>query len=193
MGIYSVRLDLTGKRFGKLLVVKAVESKIKPLKWECLCDCGKTKIIVGRSLKSGASASCGCLKSAYLKKTLWTGYEEISGSYFGSLKWGAKRRNLDFQIDLKYIWEIFVKQNRKCALSGDDIFFVQAAVDEHKGTASLDRINNDIGYVKGNVQWVHKDLNFMKQDLSENYFIELCKKVYENRCKPTNSQLDLCV
>jgi hypothetical protein len=49
-----------------------------------------------------------------------------------------------------------------------------------EATASLDRINSDEGYIKGNVQWVHKDINIMKNIYSSKYFIEMCKKVANN-------------
>jgi len=44
-------------------------------------------------------------------------------------------------------------------------------------TASLDRINSDMGYVEGNVQWVHRDINFMKGCLSQHNFIHLCQLI----------------
>ena len=44
-------------------------------------------------------------------------------------------------------------------------------------TASLDRIDSKKGYIKGNLQWVHKDLNIMKNSYPNQYFIEMCKKV----------------
>jgi hypothetical protein len=50
-------------------------------------------------------------------------------------------------------------------------------------TASLDRIDSSKGYFKGNVQWIHKDLNVMKMDLTEEKFIDYCKLVYENKVK----------
>ena len=43
------------------------------------------------------------------------------------------------------------------------------------GTASLDRIDSSKGYIEGNIQWVHKDINRMKGDSSDNDFIKLCK------------------
>lgn len=56
--------DLTGQRFGKLLVIKEVGlSSDKKITWLCQCDCGNQKIIAGSSLRSGASKSCGCTKS----------------------------------------------------------------------------------------------------------------------------------
>lgn len=47
-------------------------------------------------------------------------------------------------------------------------------------TASLDRIDNSKGYEEGNIQWVHKDVNFMKRTYSQEYFIKLCTLISEN-------------
>lgn len=51
-----------GERFGRLTVVKrATDVGVKPVKWECLCDCGNIVEVGTYSLKSGATKSCGCL------------------------------------------------------------------------------------------------------------------------------------
>lgn len=44
-------------------------------------------------------------------------------------------------------------------------------------TASLDRINSNLGYEPNNVQWVHKDINKMKLDYNQQYFINMCTYV----------------
>ncbi len=44
-------------------------------------------------------------------------------------------------------------------------------------TASLDRIDSRGHYEVGNVQWIHKDLNIMKNSYDANYFIDMCKSV----------------
>lgn len=65
-------IDLTGKRFGKLSVVKRVENKVGengksyPM-WECQCDCGKTVIAYGAGLRRGQIVSCGCKNVKNLK------------------------------------------------------------------------------------------------------------------------------
>ena len=41
----------------------------------------------------------------------------------------------------------------------------------------IDRIDSSKGYVKGNVQWVHKNVNLMKGKFDQEYFIEMCKKI----------------
>ena len=74
------------------------------------------------------------------------------------------------------MWDLFIKQNKKCALSGLDIEFSRKLKDGTT-TASLDRIDSSKGYIQNNVQWVHKDINRIKQNLDQEKFIELCKMV----------------
>jgi len=50
-------IDLTGKRFGKLVVIKYCGTS----KWLCLCDCGNKKIINSKNFKNGNTKSCGCI------------------------------------------------------------------------------------------------------------------------------------
>lgn len=56
-------VDLTGQRFGKLVVIGKDKAKSKhgELLWKCKCDCGNEKIISGNALKRGNTKSCGCL------------------------------------------------------------------------------------------------------------------------------------
>lgn len=60
--------DLTGERFGRLLVLKKAErKKSNTTRWECLCDCGKIIQTTRTSLIKGQSKSCGCLASELLR------------------------------------------------------------------------------------------------------------------------------
>lgn len=55
-------IDLTGKRFGRLVVVSRVESdKRGEVQWLCRCDCGNEPIATGNHLRRGYTNSCGCL------------------------------------------------------------------------------------------------------------------------------------
>lgn len=170
--------DLTGLRFSKLLVIERSASisigKNIP-RWKCLCDCGTTTSTLASSLKNGTTCSCGCLR---IEKQQ-TGFQEISGSYWGKIKGCAKRRNIHFDITIEYIWDLFIKQNKRCIITNVDINFPKRyGVDEQ--SASLDRIDSSKGYVEGNVQWVHKSINFMKMQHSQDYFYYLSKLIYEN-------------
>lgn len=60
-------IDLTGKKFGKLTVIKMADDHIsskgkKEKQWLCHCDCGNDAIIRGSYLRSGQKESCGCEK-----------------------------------------------------------------------------------------------------------------------------------
>lgn len=56
--------DLTGRRFGKLLVLERAEDAVTntnahPLQYRCLCDCGRETVVRGTCLISGSTKSCG--------------------------------------------------------------------------------------------------------------------------------------
>lgn len=72
--------DLTGRRFGKLVAVKKLESKNGRTRWECRCDCGNMHISTAHSLKAGKCTSCGC--GHYVRGR---GITDISGQRFGRL------------------------------------------------------------------------------------------------------------
>ena len=79
------------------------------------------------------------------------------------------RKRLEIDVDRKYIEKLFFKQKELCALSGVKIFLGI--------NASLDRINSSKGYIKDNLQWIHKDLNQMKGSLDSLYFLEICNNI----------------
>lgn len=57
-------VDMTGQRFGKLVVIKRAENnKSGAAMWLCQCDCGNEKIVSGGSLRSGGTKSCGCIQA----------------------------------------------------------------------------------------------------------------------------------
>jgi hypothetical protein len=49
--------------------------------------------------------------------------------------------------------------------------------------ASLDRIDNSLGYVKGNLHWVCKRVNYMKHTMQDEYFFSWVEKIYLHRIK----------
>jgi hypothetical protein len=103
-------------------------------------------------------------------------YEDIRLSWFNKVTVGAETRGLKFELELEDIWNLYVEQDGKCALSGLPIGWAEVGQNH---TASIDRIDSSYGYLKCNIQLVHKDINFMKQQYSNEYFIELATKVAE--------------
>lgn len=55
-------IDLTGLRFGRLLVVSRSENKGNMTRWNCVCDCGNETVVYGNNLRRGYTNSCGCYR-----------------------------------------------------------------------------------------------------------------------------------
>ena len=170
---YNKIKDIIGKRFNNLVILKIVKSKNRESMLECKCDCGNIKIIKKRFVLNGDCKSCGCLWKCSC-------YKEIPGYYFNVVKNNAESRNLEYNLTKEYLWDLYEKQNRKCALSGVDIIFCKD-VKTKKQTTSLDRIDSSKGYTKDNVQWVHKDVNSLKSNFPETDLFYWVEKIYVYR------------
>jgi hypothetical protein len=94
-----------------------------------------------------------------------------------------KPRKIEYRLDNEYLWSLFLEQDKRCALSGVEINFFPnyTSRNKTKQTASLDRIDNTKGYIKGNVQWVHKSVNLMKNKYNQQEFIQWCKLISRHR------------
>ena len=82
--------DLTGQRFGRLVVIKQAGYHITPsgdkyVQWECQCDCGNICYVVGKQLKSGKTQSCGCLKREKTIERNKLNFKDLTNQRFGKL------------------------------------------------------------------------------------------------------------
>lgn len=86
-GAKNTPQKFTGKRFGKLLVLRKDESNHRRYaKWICQCDCGTVKSIAGCNLVSGGTTSCGCSRGKTLGRSdKRLGTLELVGKRFGRL------------------------------------------------------------------------------------------------------------
>lgn len=177
-----LKKDLTNKQFGRL-TVQYIHSRTRNghIRWHCICECGAEKDILATHLLSGKIVSCGKHVKRSKERKDWKGYEGISGQFWSQIKRNADgskgSKVLPFNLTIQEIWELYQKQDGKCALSGLQIYPPRKWDDP--ATASLDRIDSSKGYISGNVQWVHKDINRLKGVFDQSYFLELCRKVYE--------------
>jgi hypothetical protein len=103
----------------------------------------------------------------------WRGCGELSLTRFNGFRNGARVRNIAFHVTIEDLWDLYLKQERKCALSGVEIAFQSA----NRATASLDRKDPTLPYEIDNVWWVHYHVNYAKQSLGVDEFIELCVNV----------------
>lgn len=164
-----------GKVFGRWKIIGEADG-YKRKSYIVRCSCGVENIVDANSLVCGTSTGCrSCSNGFGVDHHNWKGYKEISGTTWQQIIRGAKKRNLEFTITLPYVWNLYLLQERRCKLSD-----VPIELNRKNITASLDRIDSGIGYVEGNVQWVHKWVNFMKQDLDQEDFLEFCCKIVRN-------------
>lgn len=105
--------------------------------------------------------------------------DKICITLFKKYQNNALKRNLDFTLTINDLWGLYLSQNKKCAITGVDINIVNATINDnyHLQTASLDRIDSTKGYIKTNIQWVHKVINSLKSDFSNVDFFSLCHLV----------------
>lgn len=188
--------DLIGKKFGMMTVIESSDFKNNynnSKYYKCKCDCGTEKLVMSGSLTNSKYISCGCYKAELGRKivsqnilkrghsTAWKGAGDITGQYLSRVRDSARKRGIEFNIDINIMWNLFLQQDKKCALSGIDINFPSST--NLETTASLDRIDSSIGYIEGNIQWVHKDINIMKSDIGEAKFLNYCKLITEKNNK----------
>ncbi len=171
-------ISMEGLKFGKWLVLSRVPKDLKVRKtfWLCRCDCGEEKVQDGYHLRKGYTTRCvRCSETTYK----WQGTGEISLTYWATIEWRAIHKDQTFEVTIDFAWNLFLKQNRRCALTGELLTFApQYKVGLCKAqTASLDRIDSKRGYLIDNVQWVHKVVNVMKMHLDQDNFIEWCRKI----------------
>ncbi len=145
--------------------------------FEVRCQCGaRMTRWYGEILKNRH----GC-KACYTKVMIarWSRTEEVPHDFWRRLNLSAEQRGLAVTVTSVGLWELFTRQRMTCALSGVPLTLYATPGDPR--TASLDRIEPEIGYLPGNVQWVHKDINRAKQMFSQDQFIALCRSVAEHQ------------
>lgn len=192
---------IIGTKFGQYTVISDTIEKTNDnkVKYIVRCDCGLEHSVRGYFLETGRQTCCKqCRGKINYQKAVQEnkkiGFIKLHHEGIGNLTktcyWYirncAKRRNIkwDEGLTLEYLWNLLVKQDFKCALTSMPIQLTKERkngnVNFSKMTASLDRIDSNKDYTIDNVQWIHKDINFMKNDFDQDYFKNLCKLVYLN-------------
>lgn len=104
----------------------------------------------------------------------------MSSLVLSKLRGGAKKRNLEVKITIDDIWDVHLRQDKKCAISGVPVSFPTSNKEyiSYSAVASVDRIDSSKGYTIENIQIVHKQINIMKQSMSDRDFINWCRIIY---------------
>ncbi len=200
-----IKQDLIGNRYGKLVVIKEVSKRgdVKDSVYECLCDCGNSKSISARHLRSGGTKSCGCLAQ---ENRSFTGKlhrindrnSVLLKGLFAKFKNEIRKKKVKTTIELTF--------EQFCGLVTDNCFycgslpqneFTYTYSGEKLKYSGIDRIDSNNGYAISNVvsccwrcnsaknnmslidfaNWLRNIMNIFGK--SEN-FVELTKEMKQN-------------
>lgn len=163
-------IDLTSRRFGRLLVLEYIGLNNKRAAvWKCQCDCGNICNAESSSLRQQTKQSCGCLMIELSKETKNFQREllnpETKGitTIFKNYRTAAKTRNIEFNLTLKDFEDNIFKECYYCGRPPQNKIIMSHNRElKYNG---LDRIENDEGYHKENILPCCITCNRMKMDM----------------------------
>lgn len=175
-----MKIDMLGKTFGQLTVLRFVGTKnnSRNLLWECTCTCGNNTITTGSRLRSFHTKSCGCLVPSKLR-TRVIGWESgAQNNLYAQYKSNAKGRDLEFALSKDHFIYLTQENCYYCNCQPSNAIKYGNHLYKYNG---LDRIDSSLGYIESNVLPCCIVCNTMKFDLPQNEFYNHIKNIILNR------------
>jgi hypothetical protein len=162
-------VDLTGQRFGAWTVLHHSPSDRKGAFWWCKCDCGTEKAVLGHSLRSNGSVSCGCL-GRELQKAAITTHGMTSAPEFGVWTQIKSRCYNPRNASWQWYGGKGVKVCPQWLNSFEQFYFDMGPrpTPRHQ----IDRIDSDGDYEPSNCRWVTPTVNIRNRKNAQVFEIE---------------------
>lgn len=138
--------DLSGKKYGRLIVLKLSHVKSKKTFFVCRCACGKQAIVYSQKLKSGHTQSCGCLFMETVTKH--GGWGSRLYRIYKSIQGRCGKQEHYYHVVLDKQWDTFAKFKKDMEPS------YQKHIKKHgEKNTTINRIDIKKGYSKDNCEW----------------------------------------
>jgi hypothetical protein len=171
----KIRNDLSGQKFGKLLVINRVEDRSSPDSryvrptYKCLCECGEYTLIPGYYLTNNGTKSCGCT----FKKSIINSY--ITNKNYNPVMSSAKDIYYSLYKDGNLSFDNFLIMSQKncyyCGAIPSNTYNIAKKPGADFRYNGTDRINSLLPHNYDNVITCCKHCNFAKSDLSLEEFL----------------------
>lgn len=173
--LHKNAIDWEGQVIGRLLIKKLIgrHKTRKTLIWAADCSCGNSTEVTSAELSAGHTKSCGCLWKEMLEER----NREFSEKYqthgmSGTLEQKAWKRIKQRCLNPNSAeYEVYSKIGISDSFAESFMNFyndIGPVPPDFKGRVSVDRKENSLGYVEGNVRWANDDMQARNKGMYEN-------------------------